>query len=591
MAQEEPAPQQTHVLWRGDTLQRARLVSGLILFTFATTHFLNHAIGLISVDLMQEVQQWRWVVTRSWIGSIVLAGALVTHVGLALFKLAKRTTLRMPRWELFQLLLGLTIPIFLFPHIVNTRGARLLFGVDDTYLYELLKLYPASAYTQSGLLLLVWLHGCTGIHFWLRLYPPYRRFQPLLLACAIFVPLAAIGGFLVAGRGVNAVALDPAILASIKQMTNWPSETIAAEIAWIRTIVRAEYAALVAIVAFYAGWSYFERRFGPRVAITYLGGPTISVAQGPTLLEISRMSRVPHASVCGGRARCSTCRVRVERGSAELPPPKFPENVTLASIRAPGNVRLACQIRPEGRIVVTRLLRPGSTGPSAADTHEADAGGVEKQLAVMFVDLRQFTELSEKRLPFDIVFILNEFFGAVGLAIVDQGGRIDKFIGDGLLAVFGEQGGIAAGCRQALRAARGIDLALDHINAQLQEDIGRPLEVGIGIDAGPLVLGRIGYGDAVDVTVIGSAVNVASRLEALSKEKGVQIVLSREVARQAGWEPSAEFTTVVTVRGVAEPIEVIGFGRGRDLPAGILAPAEGEAAKPDMAAKGAGDAA
>ena len=564
-------------IWRGDLAQRLRLISGLILFAFATTHFLNHAIGLISVDLMQEVREWRIAVTRSIPGTIVLAGALATHVLLALYKLARRTTLRMHRWELLQLLGGLLIPILLFPHIVNTRGAHLIYGVNDTYLYELLKLWPASAITQSLLLLGVWLHGCIGIHYWLRLHAPYRRLMPLLLAFAIFVPLAALGGFMVAGRGVNAVALDPEILAGIKKMTNWPADQIADEIAWLRTIVRGQYAALLGVVGIYAAWSYFERRFGPRVAVSYIGGPSVSVARGPTLLEISRMCRVPHASICGGRARCSTCRVRIERGSEPLAPPKYPESVTLASIRAPDNVRLACQLAPRGRLVVTRLLRPGSTGPLAADTQEADAGGVEKQLAVMFVDLREFTQLSEKRLPFDIVFILNEFFGAVGSAIADHNGRIDKFLGDGLLAVFGEREGIESGCLDALRTARSIDLVLDQINAQLEEDIGRPLKVGVGIDAGPLVLGRIGYGETVDVTVIGNPVNVASRLESLSKERGVQLVLSNAVAKHAKWTPAAEFTATVNVRGVAEPIEVIGIARGRDLPAKLLGLAEAEA--------------
>ena len=119
-----------HILWRGDILQRLRLVSGLILFAFATTHFLNHALGLINVDLMQDAQQWRWVVTRSLPGTLVLTAALVTHIGLALYKLALRTTLRMPPWELIQLALGLTIPFLLFPHIVNTRIAHDYFGVN-----------------------------------------------------------------------------------------------------------------------------------------------------------------------------------------------------------------------------------------------------------------------------------------------------------------------------------------------------------------------------------------------------------------------------------------------------------------------------
>jgi hypothetical protein len=168
----------------------------------------------------------------------------------------------------------------------------------------------------------------------------------------------------------------------------------------------------------------------------------------------------------------------------------YPEAITLASIAAPKNVRLACQVRPDHSITVTRLLRPASTGPQAVDVMEADAAGAERPLAVMFLDLREFTQLSQSRLPYDVVFILNEFFAATGSAIHTYGGWIDKFLGDGLLAIFGQHHGVEAGCRQALRATRAIDLALDHVNAKLAAEIGRPLRVGMGIHAGPLLLGR-----------------------------------------------------------------------------------------------------
>jgi adenylate cyclase len=565
-----------HILLRGDLTQRLRIASGLILFTFAATHFSNTAIGLFSLDTMHEVQQWRWYVTRSLPGTFLLVMALLTHMSLALWKLANRSTLRLPPWELFQIALGLLIPFFLFPHIVNTRIARVVFGVDDNYLYELARLWPDSGIYQSVFLLVVWLHGCIGIHFWLRLYPPYRAAQPVLLFLAIAVPLAAIGGFMVSGRSVALSIENPQMLARVKELTNWPNATDNAVMAWYRTMVRVTFAAILALVAFMMACRYYILSTRPKMVIKYTGGPTVRVPAGPTLLEISRMHAIPHAAVCGGRARCSTCRVRIDEGANSLSPPGYPEALTLASIAAPKNVRLACQVRPISALTVTRLLRPASTGPQAADTQELDSAGVEKSLAVMFLDLRDFTQLSQSRLAYDVVFILNEFFAAAGSAIHTHGGWIDKFLGDGLLAIFGQRQGVEVGSRQALRAARAIDLALDHVNAKLGPEIGRPLRVGMGIHAGPLLLGRIGYGEAVDLTVVGNAVNVASRLEAVAKEKAFQIVMSSDVARYAGCLDDAGPLISVNVRGVEAPMDVIGVLRGRDLPASILIAGDSE---------------
>src|SRR5262249_54941516 len=163
------------------------------------------------------------------------------------------------------------------------------------------------------------------------------------------------------------------------------------------------------LVAGYFLLTRLVRVTGPKAKISYVGGPTVTVPAGATLLEISRQCKIPHAAVCGGRSRCSTCRVRIEKGSETLPPPAFQEAVTLGRRWAPDNVRLASQIRPERTLIVTRMLRAESTGPEAVELSEENSGGVEKSLAVMFVDMRDFTRLSEKRMPFDIVFFLNEF--------------------------------------------------------------------------------------------------------------------------------------------------------------------------------------
>src|SRR5262249_12040080 len=246
-----------NILLRGDLAQRLRIASGLILFTFATTHFLNTALGLVQLETMHEVDEWRRFVIRSLPGTFILLLALIVHITLALYKLAGRSTLRLPPWELLQIALGLMIPFLLFPHIVNTRIARVAFGVEDIYLYDLARLWPASALIQSTLLLLVWLHGCIGIHFWLRLYTPYRTAAPVLLFVAIAIPLAALGGFMVSGRAVALSIENKEVFARVKEMTNWPNAADSDALASYRLLVRLGFGAILLFVACVIGWRYY----------------------------------------------------------------------------------------------------------------------------------------------------------------------------------------------------------------------------------------------------------------------------------------------------------------------------------------------
>ena len=172
-----------HVYLRGSLQQKLRLVSGFVLFAFATAHFLNHALGLVSLEAMHEMQQMRTAVTRSTLGTAILATALATHIALALYKIARRDTWRMPRWEALQIVLGLAIPFLLFPHIVNTRIAHELFDVETSYLYELIRLWPDAPLPKPSAAV-VWAHGCLGLHFgcgFRRVSARARRFSPLPL--------------------------------------------------------------------------------------------------------------------------------------------------------------------------------------------------------------------------------------------------------------------------------------------------------------------------------------------------------------------------------------------------------------------------
>jgi adenylate cyclase len=559
-------------LLRGDTAHSLRLASGIVLFGFTLLHLVNHALGLISLDAMLAVQYWRVLVTRSWPGMVLLGGSLVVHIALSAAKIARRTTWRMEPTEAFLTGLGLLIPFLLLPHIIDTHGAASLLGIRDTYLYVLALTWPSAALTQTLLVAMVWVHGCAGIRSWLAVDPRFKRYETLLLVLAAILPLAALVGYLTAGREVASLAAVPGGLEQITALTGWPEAADALRLERWRATSR--WLSLLALCGLAAANAYaiYRAQSGPRITISYVGGPVVATPIGPTLLEISRAHGIAHAAICGGRSRCSTCRVRIDQGLSKLPPPDVSEQATLKSIDAPPNVRLACQIRPKSNLVVARLLRGVTATAAALDASDAEQGGVERILVLMFLDVRNFTRHMEQKLPYDVVYLLNEFFAATGRAITSNGGVIDKFLGDGLLAVFGRTNGPEDGCRQALQAARAIDLALDHFNARLESELVEPIRVGIGIHAGPLLLGRIGWGEAVDMTVIGHTVNAASRLEALTKQKNCQLVISREVADFAGWTEARGSGERIEVRGVAKPIEIIAVTRGRDLPPQILGP-------------------
>lgn len=552
-----------HVLVRGGWQQRLRLGAGLVLFLFSALHFFNTALALVSLSAVEVFDDWRLSVTRSTLGTLVLCTALLVHVGLALHKLAGRATLKLPRWEIFQIASGFAIPFLLLPHIVDTRIAAVKFDVIDTYQYAFLRLWQDSPVTQSVLLLLVWVHGCAGLHFWLRLTPGYRRLAPILLVLATLLPAAGIAGFAAGGAAATRMASDPADLERFKGSVNWPTDHFPA-LQDFNAWTLYGYGALLGLVACAFLVGSLLRTRHPRIAITYVGGPQVVAPIGPTLLEVSRALGIPHACVCGGRARCSTCRVQVVAGLEALAPPAQAELDTLASINAPPDTRLACQIRISKPSSVLRIITPGHMTPSRRSS-PADRQGEERTLAVLFFDLRGFTRLSNGRLPYDVVYMLNHLFAAVGEAIEAEGGWIDKYMGDGLMALFGRDAGPHVGCQQALRACRRIDVAVERVSTELRSEFGEPLQIGIGLHVGPLVLGEIGYHDSARVTVIGDAVNTASRLEALTKDPPCQLIFSAAIADYSGLDVGGLTVQSTPVRGVRDPIGIYRVERARDL--------------------------
>jgi adenylate cyclase len=236
------------------------------------------------------------------------------------------------------------------------------------------------------------------------------------------------------------------------------------------------------------------------------------------------------------------------------PLPDERERATLQSIGSPRDVRLACQFRPRHDVSVLPLVDADAHGhPTqfAAD----HASGRERMVAALFCDLRGFTQLSEQKLPYDVVFLLNRYFAMVGEAVESSGGVVDKFIGDGAIALFGLDTSFEQACRQALAASVRLATGIEALNEAFKAELDAPLRIAIGLHGGPVNVGRIGYGKATSLTAIGDTINTASRLEGLAKRHDVELAVSADVVTQGGFLFPDRKIQELQIRGRAAMLE------------------------------------
>ena len=550
-------------------IRRFRLASGLVMLAYVTTHFVNHSLGLVSVQSMDVALRFIYQYWASPLGTFLLYGAFAIHYSLALWALWLRRSLKMPAAEATQLVLGFSIPFLLTEHVLQTRVADTFYGAHYGYYVTLLYTFfvadPLRGGLQFTVLVIAWIHAMIGLRFWLRLKPWYERWQPILYAFALLMPTFAILGFLEGGSQVMTMAEDPAWVAQL--LAEHPRPAPADRAFLDQMVVWVRYGFLAALLAVLgarlARWRW-ERRRGV-LRMTYPSGRVVQIVRGVSVLEASRMAGIPHASVCGGRGRCSTCRIKIEGAKEEIPPAASEEVKVLRRVGAAPDVRLACQLRPHGDLRVTPLL-PATAQARDGFRRPGYLQGAEREIAIMFADLRSFTQLSEQKLPYDLVFLLNRYFAEMGHAVEAAGGRIDKFIGDGVMALFGLDTGVEAGCREALAAARDMAERMEILNRALVHDISEPLRIGIGIHTGPAIVGEMGYGTAVSITAVGDSVNTASRIESLTKTYACQLVVSEAVVVRAGIDLADAPRHEIEIRGRVERLVVRTFTSARDLP-------------------------
>jgi len=542
-----------------------RQISGCILFFYVFTHLLNHSLGLISLDTME---QGRAIFLRFWRHDVlfyVLYGALSIHFLLGVYALARRRSFRMSRKEWIRNSCAILIPFFLASHLsVTLWGSRFL-GLNDSYAFMIISTYifdPFGYIILGLMLMLVWTHGSIGIIGLIEFREFYSKLRGLFQGLILGLPLIAYGGYIRASIELSeASQSNPITILELISNSNFTAE-IGEKIVSLSDLLQfLVYPILLSLfVAFYFIRNLLEKRFNS-IQVQYTDGTNINVSRGSSLLEASHKAGRYHESVCGGRGRCTTCRVRVTSSLGELPKPNKIEQSVINRLNFDQSLRLACQLRPETDIEINPLIKlVNHDKQNLRFSNQENLSGIEKETVIMFCDLRGFTRLSDGKMPFDVVFILNKYFKLVTDAVEENKGRIDKFIGDGVMAIFDKDTTISKNCKNALKGAAMITTYLNDLNDELSTEDIEPLRLGIGIHSGNAIIGKMGYGEASTDTAIGDTVNVASRLEQLTKDYSCQLMFSSTVAENAELDKTKLNSVKTKIRGKKDYLEAFYCG-------------------------------
>lgn len=271
------------------------------------------------------------------------------------------------------------------------------------------------------------------------------------------------------------------------------------------------------------------------------------VNSGETLLEAALRSGVAFAHACGGRAKCSTCRISVVEGLEACSQRTNAEMLLAERLGLTDEVRLACQLKPQGELSVRRLVLDETDLMmcSQLDRVVATRIGEAKNVTIFFSDIVDFTSISENLSPYDVMYLLNRYFVQVGDIIERNGGFIDKFVGDGLMAIFGIDEQPNAPLRAVDTSLQILD-AVDRMKPFFASMYEADFDIRIGLHYGEAVIGSLGSIGHERLTAIGDVVNVASRIEEANKDAGTRLLISESLHEQI--EDEIQVTDFIRVR-------------------------------------------
>ena len=538
-----------------------RLASGLVLFTYITAHLVNHALGLVSLKTAEAALEFAVEVWSSPLGTVLLYGAFAIHFVLALWSVYERRTFRLPPLELLRIALGFTLPIMLIGHAANTRLAWELFGMPSDYARVVATLWFTDTQgMQLGVMAPGWVHGCLGLHFLLNRRPLYRKLRYVLFAFALLIPVFSGLGFIAMARELQGSTAGAAAVS--EYLAPEHAAKLLALAQWRNGLLLGYFGLIGAIFVARAVRNALERGRRHLVTISY-PGRTVRVPRGWSVLEASRSFHLPHASMCGGRARCSTCRVRVSAGEKACPPAAPDERAALERISAPPDVRLACQLRPQGDLSVIPLVR--TERPNYRPT--APRRSAEREVVVLYCDFLNRAELAADHMPQDLLYVLTLYIEGLSNAIRSARGMLSYIELDSLCALFGLERDPARAARQALQAAGVIEQVMAELNERLGRQWNCKVTLAVSIHLGRAVVGEIGAFDPPAVIAIGEAVDATNELRKAAAAHGAAFAISQAVYAAAGLDPPPGEEIMVASPTATAAIPVVLSAAAPALPA------------------------
>lgn len=300
-------------------------------------------------------------------------------------------------------------------------------------------------------------------------------------------------------------------------------------------------------------------------SILFLKEKHVDVKDNESILDASLKAGIPHYHVCGGNARCSTCRILVIDGPENLSAPNKREAALKERLGLSDNIRLACQTYVlRESVTINRIVKDSSDVEIYLDDsikHKKRQIGEEKELALLFMDIRDFTPFMEKNLPFDVIHVISKYFYAVKLTLKEHGGRIIETAGDGLYAVFGLDNTEGHYIKSSVDACFAIQKTTERFNqSYLLPFFTHEFEVGIGLHAGKVIYGSFDVDQPEQLAVMGFAVNVAARLQNATKEYNNSFIASETIVKQLEGDYCEHCKVDVNLKGVSQPVPIYLMG-------------------------------